>query len=331
MRTRLAIVSATALMVWLASPVIGFSPSGQRWAAGTSITMHLHQGAPSSALLDGAVDWNTVTEGALSIWNPFLNGVAFRVIRDSSASTDLRNGSNNVAWADDVAGDPFGDAVAVTRYLYFPSNNRITEADVLFDRRRSWNLYRGNLRSAGGGGTLYDLRRVALHEFGHALGLEHPNDSGQTVTAIMNSRVSNVDTVQRDDTDGVAAIYGAVATAQRDRLLSGARLLPGQSITSTNGRFRLLFQTDGNLVLYDDVERSAPWSSNTSTNTAGISAGHVIMQTDGNLVVYDAQGRDHWSTGTPGNASAYLVVQPDGNLVVYRPDGGTPWDRFRFN
>jgi len=84
-------------------------------------------------------------------------------------------------------------------------------------------------------------------------------------------------------------------------------------------------------VLYDDVERSAPWSSNTASNTAGINAGHVIMQTDGNLVVYDAQGRDHWSTGTPGHASAYLVVQPDGNLVVYRPDGDTPWDRFRFN
>ncbi len=327
MRTRLCLVTVAALMVWLASPAIGFSPSGRRWPAGTSITMHLHQGAPSSALLDGASNWNTVTEGALSIWNPFLNGVTFRVVRDSSASTDLRNGSNNVAWADDVAGDPFGDAVAVTRYLYFPSNNRITEADVLFDRRRSWNSYRGNLRSASGGGTLLDLRRVALHEFGHALGLEHPNENGQTVTAIMNSRVSNVDTLQRDDTDGVASIYGAVVAAPRDRLLSNARLLPGQSIVSANGRFRLLFQTDGNLALYDDVERSAPWSS----NTAGISAGSVLMQPDGNLVVYDAQGRDHWSTGTPGHASAYLVVQPYGNLVVYRPDGNTPWDRFRFN
>ncbi len=327
MRARLTLVTALALVAWLASPAIGFSPSGRRWAAGTSITMHLHQGAPSSALLDGAVNWNTVTEGALSTWNPFLNGVAFRVIRDSSASTDLRNGSNNVAWADDVAGDPFGDAVAITRTLYRASDNVIVETDVLFDRSRNWNSYRGNLRSASGGGTLIDVRRVALHEFGHVLGLNHPNDIGQTVTAIMNSRVSNVDALQRDDTDGVAAIYGAVTTAPRDRLLSGARLLPGQSIASANGRFRLLFQTDGNLVLYDDTERSAPWSS----NTAGISAGSALMQTDGNLVVYDAQGRDHWSTGTPGNANAYLVVQPDGNLVVYRPDGGTPWDRFRFN
>ena len=327
MRTRLALVTAAALVAWLASPAIGFSPSGRRWAAGASITMHLQQGAPASALIDGATDWNAVTEGALAIWNPFLNGVSFQVVRGSSVETGLRNDLNNVLWGDDVYGEPFGDAVAVTPYLYFASDNRIVEADVIFDRSQSWNSYRGNLRSASGGGTLYDLRRVALHEFGHVLGLSHPDDNGQTVTAIMNRRVSNIDTLQRDDTDGVAAIYGAVAAVPRDRLLSGARLLPGQSITSANGRFRLLFQTDGNLVLYDDVERSAPWSS----NTAGISAGHVIMQTDGNLVVYDAQGRDHWSTGTPGNASAYLVVQPDGNLVVYRPDGDTPWDRFRFN
>ena len=327
MRTRLALVTAVALVAWLATPAIGFSPSGHRWPAGASITMHLQQGAPSGALLDGSRDWNRVTEDALSIWNPFLSGVSFGVVRDSTVDTGLRNSLNNVLWGDDVYGDSFGDAVAVTRYLYFPSNSRITEADVIFDRGRNWNAYRGTLRSASGGGTLYDLRRVALHEFGHVLGLSHPNDNGQTVTAIMNSRVSSIDTVQRDDTDGLASIYGAVVAAPRDRLLSGARLLPGQAITSANGRFRLLFQTDGNLVLYDDVERSAPWS----TNTAGTSAGHVIMQTDGNLVVYDAQGRDHWSTGTPGHSSAYLVVQPDGNLVVYRPDGETPWDRFRFN
>lgn len=324
MNVRVAVVAALLLVTWLADPAVGYIASGRRWAAGSSITMQLQQGASSSTLIDGAADWNAVTESALFIWNPFLNGITFRVVRGSSGSTELRNAANNVYWADDVGGEPFGDSVAVTRTLYRPSDNVIIETDVVFDRGRNWNSYRGNLRSATGGGTLYDLRRVALHEFGHVVGLSHPNDHGQTVTAIMNSRVGNIDTLQGDDADGVRSIYGAPPVA-RDRLLSGSRLLPGQAITSGNGRFRLLFQTDGNLVLYDDVERSASWSS----RTPGISAGSVIMQPDGNLVVYDAQGRDHWSSATPGNAGAYVVVQNDGNLVIYRTDGESPWDRFR--
>jgi len=327
MRIRAAVVAALLAGVWLADPVGGYSPSGRKWPAGASITMQLQQGSPTSSLIDGAGDWDAVTEGALAIWNPFLNGIAFRVARGASGGADLRNATNNVAWADDVGGDSFGDSVAITRTLYRPSDNIIVETDVLFDRSRNWNSYRGNLRSASGGGTLYDLRRVALHEFGHVLGLNHPNDNGQTVTAIMNSRVSSIDTVQRDDADGVGSIYGAVAAAPRDRLLPGGRLTPGQSITSANGRFRLLFQTDGNLVLYDDVERSAPWS----TISVGITPGQVLMQPDGNLVVYDAAGRDHWSTATPGNAGAYLVVQNDGNVVIYRTDGSSAWDRFRFS
>jgi hypothetical protein len=325
---RAAISIATAAGVWLllGAPAAGYWQNGQRWSTGASVVMHLQQGSASGRLIDGSTDWNTVTEGALSAWSPFLNRVSFRIVRDSTAGQAIRNNTNNVIWGDDVYGDSFGDAVAVTRWLYRPSDNSIVEADVIFDRGRTWNSYRGNLRAATGGGTLYDLRRVALHEFGHVIGLGHPNEHGQSVPAIMNSRVSNTDALQSDDTDGARAIYGTpAAAAPRDRLVPGARLPPGQSITSPNSRYRLLFQTDGNLVLYDDVERSAPWS----TGTAGINPAHVIMQTDGNLVVYDAAGRDHWASGSPGNLNAYLSVQNDGNVVIYRTDGESAWDRYR--
>ena len=326
MRAAISAAAAACVCLLLGAPAAGYWQNGQRWSTGSSVVMHLQQGSSSGRLIDGSTDWNTVTEGALSAWNPFLNRVSFRVVRDSTAGQAMRNNTNNVIWGDDVYGDSFGDAVAVTRWLYRPSDNSIVEADVIFDRGRTWNSYRGNLRSATGGGTLYDLRRVALHEFGHVIGLGHQNEHGQSVTAIMNSRVSNTDALQSDDTDGARAIYGApAAAAPRDRLVSGARLVPGQSISSLTGRYRLLFQTDGNLVLYDDVERSAPWS----TGTAGINPGHVIMQTDGNLVVYDALGRDHWSSGSAGNINAYLSVQNDGNVVIYRTDGDSAWDRYR--
>jgi len=92
-------------------------------------------------------------------------------------------------------------------------------------------------------------------------------------------------------------------------------LQPNQSRTSVDGRFTLIYQSDGNLVLYGPS--GWIWASNTS----GFSAGQAIMQGDGNLVVYDAGGQWRWSSNTYGNNGAFLVVQSDGNLVIYR--GGT--------
>jgi hypothetical protein len=54
-----------------------------------------------------------------------------------------------------------------------------------------------------------DFHRVALHEFGHVLGLDHPDQASpkQTVNAVMNSVISNTDSLQADDIDGAKSIY----------------------------------------------------------------------------------------------------------------------------
>ena len=97
-------------------------------------------------------------------------------------------------------------------------------------------------------------------------------------------------------------------------------LLPGESLVSADGRFLLVYQTDGNLVVYE-TGAGALWAS----GTAGSSAGRATMQDDGNLVVYDAASRAVFATNTSSHPGASLVMQNDGNLVIYDANGVAIW------
>jgi hypothetical protein len=91
----------------------------------------------------------------------------------------------------------------------------------------------------------------------------------------------------------------------------GHGLIPGQAVFSCDGRFMLIMQTDGNLVLYQDGV--ALWN----TGTEGQDVAYMIMQEDGNLVVYDTSEAAVWNSQTDGYEGAYLAIQDDGNLVIY--------------
>jgi hypothetical protein len=101
-------------------------------------------------------------------------------------------------------------------------------------------------------------------------------------------------------------------------LFADQGLIPDQSIYSCDGRFRLLLQRDGNLVLYQD---GPLWA----TGTVGARSAEVIMQGDGNFVLYDIAGRALWSTGTAGHPGSRFAIQNDGNLVVYDASGVPLW------
>lgn len=95
-------------------------------------------------------------------------------------------------------------------------------------------------------------------------------------------------------------------------MLPGDALHADEAVTSCDGRFSLVMQSDGNLVLYQ-ANVGALWN----TATAGTTPSAFVMQEDGNAVVYSAAGSALWNSGTYGQPGAYLTVQDDGNVVVY--------------
>jgi hypothetical protein len=139
---------------------------------------------------------------------------------------------------------------------------------------------------------------------------------------------------------------GIAARFSRD-LRPGWRLNPGDSLFSPLGGFRLVFQHDGNLVLYviDDtripgdsaqivwhsldlmeIYQDTIWS--TKTHAAGPSAGvaaYCMMKDDGNFVILDEDDKMCFQTGTQGNPGAFLRCQDDGNLVIYTRQNKAIW------
>jgi predicted Zn-dependent protease len=202
---RIALTVAGALLA--VRDLSAFDLLGSSWADG-NIVMHLQLGQPATPLADGAPDWATVAESALAEWNQYMTRAQFTAVRDSTATVSRSNRINNVIFRGDIYGQAFDSrTLAVTLGSTSTATGRSLEKDVIFNSNRTWNSYRGSLR----GGTS-EFRRVALHEFGHVLGLDHPDQASpaQFVEAVMNSTItSGTETVRADDIAGARSLYDA--------------------------------------------------------------------------------------------------------------------------
>jgi len=93
---------------------------------------------------------------------------------------------------------------------------------------------------------------------------------------------------------------------------AGQYLYAGQQLLSPGHQYRLILQTDGNLVMYNQNNQSV-WSSGTN----GRAAADLVLQGDSNLVLYDTSGNAIWSSSTTGMGGNHVSLQDDGNLVIY--------------
>jgi hypothetical protein len=169
--------------------------SGFKWMSNSSNWGYDGTGAPSS--VSGSA--MSAMMAAASTWGSQGTPFSFQGGAPSSAGTGAcggggTNGSNTVGW-----GNQSGSVLAVTCSWFETNGNPrpAIEFDMQFDPDWSW--------STGGSGV--DLQSVALHEFGHAAGLNH-SASGSAVMFASYTSGTTKRVPTQDDINGLQAIYG---------------------------------------------------------------------------------------------------------------------------
>ena len=168
-----------------------FELIGIRWDGNTASWSYNPAGRPSHT--DGA-DHAALTAAA-ETWN--AGGAAFSFIGGgvTSAGPGICNGSpdgqNTVGW--DELG---GGTLAMTCMV---GGTTAKEFDIVFDRDRPWTFDEAAVE--------VDFESVALHEFGHALGLDH-SEYRDAVMYWSYAHGSVKRDLHPDDIAGLLAIYG---------------------------------------------------------------------------------------------------------------------------
>jgi Matrixin len=105
-----------------------------------------------------------------------------------------------------VAIDGSGGVLARTTVWYNTATKVISKAEIVFDRGDKWFIS-SKSSCAGIAGSPFDIRNVAVHEIGHAIGLGHASNTKLT----MYGSAAQGETLKRSlgigDQRGIDAIY----------------------------------------------------------------------------------------------------------------------------
>ena len=176
----------------------GFVASGGRWAT-TDLTYAFSEFSPD---LNPAQCRQAVHQ-AFSTWAGWTR-LTFREGPAATAQIIIRFVTGNHG-----DGFPFDGGSGVLAHAFFPGTPPAAPApiqgDTHFDEAETWTL------NVPPGAGQIDLTTVAIHEFGHALGLNHSPVAGAVMQAFYGGprRV-----LHSDDVSGITSIYGGYNIAE---------------------------------------------------------------------------------------------------------------------
>lgn len=187
---RESIFSLAGLMLAPAA-ALAFTPLGATWSENQRPVPYMvnPSGAPAGFL--------DAINAATGTWtNDARFDFDFRYSGFSSAQgADLNDGQQVIYW--NSSGSGMSETTLATTY-HWRRGAEMLHFDMAFNGRHPW--------SATPSSSQYDIQSVALHEFGHALGLEH-SEQWSAVMYYSTPIGAKRRTLQADDVAGAASLY----------------------------------------------------------------------------------------------------------------------------
>lgn len=276
--------------------------------------------AGSADIQDGSAE--TALRNAIAAWNG-AGETAAHLVEDTSPSQQARtdwgsHGVHLVLFEESNSSGffPAGSGIVAVTPVFFYSNGRIADADVLF------NGYGYQFTTSGTPGR-FDVADVGTHELGHLLGLDHTGWAGASMYPYVDPTTILHRSLSLDEVRGLRHAYPAGVfskiTGSVERQdgtdVKGAHVVvrdatgrtAGATITNTSGNFSLRSLTAGDWTVY-----ATPLDQPVS---AGNLTGPFAVHTD-----FQSTMLGTVTVGSGATVAAGVVtVYPDAELSLGRP------------
>ena len=270
-----------ALVIILSPIVYSYEFKGNKWIGGKA-TIY----ANMPGISNSGIPWNTAFNSAISEWNEktIFDFTALPMYRDPCVA----DGLNSVKFAEDLCGQKFNDAtLAVTVLTYSKQQlgpDAIAETDVFIRETVPFDVYDGNVVQFGIAANAIDFRRTVLHELGHVIGLDHDD----LQESIMQSKYSDIFSLQPDDIAGANKLYSGISNCNVRRLKFG-RTVDALRFPDCTVKDLTLGGKDESLIDLYSFTVSAPAQVDFAVNSEGLEAVIILADKDLNYIAIDSE------------------------------------------